>query len=93
MTGINRTDVVFSNSFISFSARDIPVLDTKKQAEIHFLWCFKCSFEFSAFLVPVLNVKKCLEVTENCIQGNLCHLIPILKMQKIQKSNLNRHSN
>ena len=70
MTAINRTDVVFSNSFLSFSARDIPVLDTKKQAEIHFLWCFKCSFEFSAFLVPVLNVKKCLEVTENFIQGN-----------------------
>ena len=32
---------------------------------------FVCFFEFSVFIVRVLNVKKCIQVIENCIQGNL----------------------
>ena len=30
-----------------------------------------CSLEISVFLVSVLKVKKCLEIVENCFQGNL----------------------
>ena len=59
---------LFLNFFLRFSARDTPVLNAKKQAKFHFLWCLNCSFEFSLCLVSVLNDNKCLEVIENCIQ-------------------------
>ena len=44
---------------------------SKKNAEIQFLWSLNCFYNFSVFLVSALNYKKCLEVTENCIQGQI----------------------
>ena len=43
---------------------------SETKAEIQFLYFLNCFFEFSVFLVSVLNEKKCLEVTESCIGGN-----------------------
>ncbi len=43
----------------------------EKQAKIHCLWSLNCFFGFSVFLVSVLYVKKCVEIVENCFQGNL----------------------
>ena len=59
----------------------------EKGAKIQFLWCLD---SFSGFYVFLVYVKKCLEVTENCIKVNFfSHFkIPILKIQKILKSYL-----
>ena len=35
-----------------------------------FVQLYNCFFEYSVFLVSILNIKKCTEVTENCIQDN-----------------------
>jgi hypothetical protein len=44
--------------------------------------------EFSVFLVPVLNDKNISKLLKIVFKVIFCHLMPILKIQKIQKINL-----
>ena len=95
MTWINRTDV----DFWIFSSVFRTGIKCEKQAKIEFLWCLNCFFEFFVFLVSVLNDKNVSNLLIIVFKVNFCHLIPIPKIQKIQKSNfiiiksLNYHKN
>ena len=58
-----------------------------KQAEIQFLCYLNFFFEFSVFLVSVLNYKKFLEVTENSIWVNFLSFNSDTKKQFKQYKN------
>ncbi len=90
MTRINHTGVVFLNFFLCFSARDLPVLNAKNKlnftfygpqiALLNFLY-----FQYRYRYYKSKNVSKSLKIVFKVI---FLQLIPILKIQKIQKSNL-----
>ena len=83
MTQIDRIDVFFSG-------RDVAVLNAKK-AKISVFMVLKLFLEFSVFSVQVLNVKKCSEVTENCIQGNFLCFNPDTKYTEKSKKQFKHH--
>ena len=51
----------------------------------------KLLLEFSVFLVSTLNIKKCLQVTENSIQGYFLSFNPGTKKTENSKKQFKHH--
>jgi hypothetical protein len=65
------------NFFFRFSAPDIAGAKCEKQSKIHFLWSLNCFFEFSVFLVSVLDVKNMLKLLKIVFKVIFLQLIHI----------------